>query len=113
MNGLVKVTPESLISLTDDCCTYMRKFKLEDCEQQIYKTWSWIAFGWIEGFSYKSPFWYGYKNRLNKHMHELHDVADQALNTGDEIWLSELSYKNMVLLKNGNEDANPIYIMNY
>lgn len=113
MNGLIKVTPESLIQLTDDCCIYMREFKLQDCEKQIYKTWSWVCFGWIENISYKAPFWYGYKKSLHQHMHHLHDMADNAKKTGDEIWLSELSYKNMVLLKNGNEDANPIYIMNY
>ena len=113
MNGLVKVTPNSLINLTDECCVYMRNFKLEDCEKRTYKTWSWICFGWVDDFIYKTPFWYDYKDSLIKHMHHLHDIADNSNKFSDEIWLSEISYKNMVLLKNGNKDANPIYIINY
>lgn len=113
MNGLIKVTPESLISLIKYCMDYMGDFKLEDCEKRNYKTWSWSKFKWIEDSSYKSHFWYGYKKPLTRHFHELHDMALNARKNGDEIWLSELSYKNMVLLKNGNEYANPIYIMNY
>lgn len=113
MNGLVNVTPESLINLIECCMDYMRNFNVENCEKYTYKTWSWIGFKWTEHAIYDAPFWYGYKESLVRHFHELHDMALNARKFGDEIWLSELSYKNMVLLKNGNDDANPIYITNY
>lgn len=113
MNGLVKVTPESLISLIEYCMDYMGDFDIANQPKIKREFWSWSKFRFIEEFGYKAPSWYGYKKSLTNHFHELHDMALNARKFNDEIWLSELSYKNMVLLKNGNEDANPIYIMNY
>jgi hypothetical protein len=113
MNGLIKVTPESLISLIEYCMDYMSDFNIANQPKIKRECWSWSKFRFIEEFGYKAPCWYGYKKSLTRHFHELHDMALNTIKYGDEIWLSELSYKNMVLLKNGNEDANPIYIMNY
>lgn len=109
MKGLVKVTPESLINLTNKCCIYMNDFSIERYKT-IEKRWSWREFKKVDVVAYSGlPFWYGYKKPLINHMHQLHDMADQ----GDEIWLSELSYCHLLMLSNGNKNANPIYIMDY
>lgn len=113
MKGLVKVTPDSLINLIEYCMDYMGDFDPTIYPRTEYKKWSWSKLKWIDSSCLILPSWHGYKSSLTRHFHELHDMALNAGKNGDEIWLSELSYKNMVLLKNGNEDANPIFIMNY
>lgn len=109
MKGLVKVTPESLISITDNCCIYMNNFKLEDQSFLFHKRFSLFKLKTVSTKVYDAPFWYQYKKSLIQHMHKLQDMADQ----GDEIWLSELSYCHLLMLSKGDVNANPIYIMNY
>lgn len=112
MKGLVKVTPQSLIELTDKCCQYMNGFNKESCKTLEIK-FSWLKMKNITNVVYYPPFWYSYRNSLYRHMHHLHDIADNAIKTGDEIWISQLSYTNMVLLSNGDKNANPIFITDY
>lgn len=112
MKGMIKMTPESLIELTDKCCQYMNGFNKESCKQ-VESKFSWWKLRNITKVIYYPPFWYGYRHSLHRHMHHLHDIADNAAKTGDEIWLSQLSYTNMVLLSKGDENANPIFIMDY
>lgn len=40
-------------------------------------------------------------------------MAKRSQETGDEIWLSELSYCHLVKLSNGDKHANAVFIMNY
>lgn len=113
MKGLIKVTPESLIKITDECCIYMRNFNIEPYKTIEYR-FVWrklkkVPFNVYSGL----PFWYQHKHALFVHMHKLHDVADNSIKTGDEIYLSQMSYTHLVMLANGDKHANPIYIMNY
>ena len=113
MKGLVKVTPESMAQILSDIQKVVGSFNKEDyAEKQMI--WSWSKFKKVEWTYYKGmPFWYQYKDSLLEHLKNLEYMAIQSLKTGDEIWLSELSYCHMIMLSNGNKHANPIYIMNY
>lgn len=113
MKGLVKVTPESLISMVQASSEHMQSFNKEQyAEKQM--CWSWRKFRKVEWTYYKGmPFWYQYRESLLSHMKKLSDIAKHAVNTGDEIWLSELSYCHLLMLSKGDKDANPIYIMRY
>lgn len=113
MKGLIKLTPKSLIALTTECMDYINDFSIEPYKK-VEERWSWRKFKKIEWTCYSGvPFWYQYKESLQRHFYELYKVYENAENNKDEIWLSELSYKNMCLLKSGDRHANPIYIMNY
>lgn len=113
MKGLVKVTPESLNKLASRCYVFIVDFSTESYGKKELK-WSWSKFKKVEWTSYRGlPFWYQYKDSLIRHIEKLHDIADQADEDGDEIWLSELSYCHLVMLSKGDKHANPIYIMNY
>lgn len=113
MKGLVKVTPASLLDLVQSCSEYMRSFDKEKYATRELK-WSWLKFKKIERSFYSGlPFWHQYRDGLLPHIKELSDMAKRAERTGDEIWLSELSYCHLVKLANGDKHANPIYIMNY
>lgn len=113
MRGLIKLTPESLISLTTDCMDYTNDFDISP----YLKTeliWSWKHFKKIERKIYGGlPFWYQYKSALQRHFYKLYKLYEQAEKHGDEIWISELSYINMCLLKGGDRGANAIYIIDY
>ena len=113
MKGLVRVTPESLAEILADIQKTMQKFKKEDyAEKQMI--WSWRKFKKVEWIYYKGmPLWYQYKDSLVSHLSKLESMAIQSLKTGDEIWLSELSYCHLLMLSKGDVNANPIYIMNY
>lgn len=113
MKGFIRLTPLSLMDITNDCCVYIRDFDLKSQPEISYKEWSWLKMRNIEKHYFDAPHWYAYKAALIRHMNELHQLAEQANKNSDEIWLSELSYKNMVLLKNGDKYANPVYIMSY
>lgn len=91
----------------------MSAFNKEDyAEKQM--VWSWRKFKKVEWTYYKGmPFWYQYKDPLLTHLRNLENMAIQSLKTGDEIWLSELSYCHLLMLSNGDKHANPIYIMDY
>lgn len=113
MRGLVKVNPDSLVSLVKDCCEYMHNFDKSKYAKKEMQ-WSWRKFKKIEVTVYSGlPFWHQYMYGLFPHFKKLSEMAERAKINNDEIWLSELSYKNMVLLANGNKHANPVYIMNY
>ena len=113
MKGLVKLTPESLISLTTECMDYIDDFDIEPYKKTELR-WSWSEFKKVSVNCYSGlPFWYQYKGALQRHFYELYKVYENAEKHNDEVWLSELSYKNMCLLKSGDKHANPIYIMNY
>ena len=113
MKGLVKLTPESALQLSKECVEYMQDFDIEP-----YKTTEHV-FNLFKMRKSKRviynglPFWHQYKNGLIRHMSELRLMAENAKKHNDEVWLSELSYKNMVLLKDGDEHANAVYILNY
>ena len=113
MKGLIKVTPESLLNMVNSASEYMQSFNKEDyAEKQTI--WSWRKFKKVEWTYYKGmPFFYQYRNSLLPHMKKLSDIAKNAINTGDEIWLSELSYCHLLMLSKGDSNANPIYIMDY
>lgn len=113
MKGLIKLTPESLISLVNDCKKYVDEF-----DPSFYltkeKRWSWRHFKTIEFNVYSGlPFWYQYRDSLKDNFYELYKIYEQASKFGDEIWLSELAYTHMCLLRDGNRHANPIFIMEY
>lgn len=113
MKGLIKLTPESLIDLTNGCRDFISNF-----DKSIYltkkKVWSWKKLRKVEVYVYSGlPFWYQYKDSLKDHFYELYKVYEQASKFGDEIWLSELAYTHMCLLRDGNRHANPIFIMKY
>lgn len=113
MNGLIKLTPESLYKLITECMDYMGDFDIEPYKKTEFR-WSWSKFKKVKIDCYSGlPFWYQYKKSLERHFTELNQVYENAKIYNDEIWLSELSYKNMCLLKSGDRYANPIYIMNY
>lgn len=113
MKGLVKVTPESLMDLARECAEFMQNFDKEKYAKKQMQ-WSWRKFKKIEWTVYGGlPFWHQYRHGLLPHLKDLSNMAKRAKESGDEIWLSELSYKNMVMLANGDKHANPIYIMNY
>ena len=113
MKGLVKVTPESLLNMVNSASEYMQSFNKEDyAEKQMI--WSWRKFKKVEWTYYKGmPFCYQYKDSLFEHLKNLEYMAIQSLKTGDEIWLSELSYRHLLMLSKGDKHANPIYIMDY
>ncbi len=113
MKGLVKVTPVSLHGLVQSCLEYMQNFNEEEFEVTELR-WSWRKLKKVECKVYSGlPFWHQYRHGLFPHLKELSDMAKRAQETGDEIWLSELSYCHLVKLSNGDKHANPIYIMNY
>lgn len=112
MKGLIKLTPESLIALTTECMDYVNDFDIEPCKTVTVK-WSWLKLRNVENTYYDAPFWYQYKSALKAHFYKLYKIYEQANKHGDEIWLSELSYANMCLLKDRHREANPLYIMNY
>lgn len=113
MKGLIKVTPESLRSLAESCAEYMQSFDKEKYAKKEIK-WSWRKFRKVEWTVYSGiPFWFQYKEALLSHLKKLSDMAKHAETHGDEIWLSELSYCHLVKLSNGDNRANPIFIMNY
>lgn len=113
MKGLIKLTPESLISLVNDCKKYVFDF-----DASIYlvkeKRWSWRYFKTVEFTVYSGiPFWYQYRGSLEDHFYKLYKIYEQASEFGDEIWMTELAYTHLCLLKAGSRHANPIYIMDY
>ena len=113
MKGLVKITPKSLNEIIDSIHGVMESF-----DKDKYATkeliWSWRKFKKVEWTCYKGmPFWYQYKDSLMAHLKKLRTNSSHAERTGDEIWISELSYSHLLLLSNGDKHANPIYIMNY
>lgn len=114
MKGLVKLTPESLIDLNNQCIDYVKNFDLYTNERKrTERRFSWLNIKSIEHVYYDAPFWYQYKSGLIDHFYGLYKMYCQAVKNGDEIWLSEISYKHMCLLKDGSDKANPIFIMNY
>lgn len=113
MKGLVKVTPDSLNEIIYKIHNVMESFNKKDYTEKEMR-WSWREFKKIEWTCYSGlPFWYQYKDSLVNHLQKLKSNASHAQRTGDEIWLSELSYTNLVMLANGDKHANPIYIMDY
>lgn len=113
MKGLIKVTPESLFELARKSEQYMQSFDKEKFSTNETR-WSWRKFKKIDVTVYSElPFWYAYKIELIMHMKSLSDMAYRSIKTGDEIWLSELSYCHLVKLSNADETANPIYIIDY
>jgi hypothetical protein len=109
MKGLVKVTPESLSKITDDCARYINSINREDYATKK-RCWSWRKFKMIDVVVYEGlPFWYQYKVELIDFLLMLNDMTYH----GDEIWLSELSYCHLLMLSKGDKNANPIYIMDY
>ena len=114
MKGLVKLTPESLIDLNNKCINYIQDFDLYTEEnKRTMQKFSWSKLRKIDHVYYDAPFWYQYKSGLVDHFYGLYKMYCQAVENNDEIWLSELSYKHMCLLKDGSDKANPIFIMNY
>lgn len=113
MKGLVKVTPDSIDSIIDKIVAVVDSFNKEDYAHKEMR-WSWSKFKKIEWTVYsRMPFWYQYKDGLISHLQKLKSNASHARKTGDEIWLSELSYTHLIKMSDGNRDANPIYIINY
>lgn len=113
MKGLVKVTLESILHLVQRAAEYMQNFDKEQYAQKQL-VWSWRKFKKVEWTCYKGmPFFYQYMGALLEHMKKLSDMAKNANSSGDEIWLSELSYCHLLMLSNGDKHANPIYIMDY
>ena len=113
MKGLIKVTPESLAQILSDIQKLVDSFNKEDYTQK-QMIWSWRKFKKVEWTCYKGmPFWYQYNGSLFEHLKNLEYMAIQSLKTGDEIWLSELSYRHLLMLSKGDKQANPIYIMDY
>lgn len=113
MKGLVKLTPESALQLSKECCEYMQNFDIEPYR----KTENRFVFSKMQKVPITIycglPHWHQYMSNLIRHMSEIRLMAENAKKHNDEIWISELSYKNIVLLKNGDKYANPIYILNY
>lgn len=92
---------------------YVNDFDIEPFKK-IENKWSWAEFKKADYEIYRDlPSWYQYKSALKSHFYKLYKIYEQANKRGDEIWLSELSYSNMCLLKDGHREANPLYIMNY
>lgn len=113
MKGLVKVNPESLDEIVNKICLVMDGFNKE-CYAEKQMIWSWRKFKKIEWTYYKGmPFWYQYRDSLINHLQKLKRNSNHAKRTGDEIWLSELSYTHLLKMANGDRDSNPIYIMSY
>ena len=109
MRGLIKVHHDALIGLCDDAISYINNFDIEPyAEKKIVRHW----FKKKEIKHYSGlPHWYSYKNALINHFEKL--KANSGYSKDIEIWLSELSYTNMVMLVNGNRRANPIFILDY
>ena len=113
MKGLVKVTHESMADLIERVSGVIIEFKKEDYARKEMK-WSWRKFKIIEWTIYsRMPFWYQHKDSLIDHLHKLKTMQYQSQKSGDEIWMSELSYCHLLKMANGDRDANPIFIMNY
>ena len=113
MKGLVKVTPESLLDLCSKCAECMQSFNKEEYAKKGIR-WSWRKFKKVEWTVYSGlPSWHQYRHGLFSHLKELSDIAKRSQETGDEIWLSELSYCHLVKLANGGKHANPVFIINY
>lgn len=113
MKGLIKVTPQSINEIIDSIHIVMESFNKDDYLEKKM-VWSWRKFKKVEFFYYRGmPFWYQYKDSLISHLQKLRQNSSHAERTGDEIWLSELSYTHLIKMANGDKYANPIYIMNY
>ena len=112
MKGLVKLTPESLISLVEDCREYIENYDIDQHRYEV-EVFSWLKLRKVKETHIGGPFWYQYRKSLQSHFYKLYKMHLQASKFDDEIWISELSYAHMVLLKDGNPEANPIYIMDY
>jgi hypothetical protein len=113
MKGLVKVNPKGLIELLINITTMMHDFDIE-LYKTVEKRFSILKMRKVEHIVYSDcPFWYQYRNDLKDHFRNMYAMAERAAINNDELWLSELSYCNMVMLANGDKHANPIYIMNY
>lgn len=113
MKGLVKVTPESMSQILSDIRAVIENFNKDAYAKKIM-IWSWRKFKKVECTHYSGmPFWYQYKDSLFYHLKDLENMAIHSLKTGDEIWISELSYCHLLRLASGDKYANPIYIMDY
>lgn len=113
MKGLVKVTPESMAQMLEDIKEIMSYLDIS-AYSETEMVWSWLKFKKIKKTYYNgAPFWYQYRESLIKHLFDLEKMCIQSLKTGDEIWISELSYCHLLKLSRGDKDANPIYIMDY
>lgn len=113
MKGLVKLTPESALQLSKECIEYMQCFDIEPHKNTESK-FSFSKMRKVPISVYSDlPFWYQYKLGLIQHMFELKLLAENAKKNNDEIWISELSYRHMVMLKSGEKQANAVYILNY
>lgn len=113
MKGLVKVTPASLNEIIDSIHLVMSSFNKDEYATKEMR-WSWCNFKKVEWTCYSGlPFWYQYRNNLVLHLQKLKSNSSHAERTGDEIWISELSYSHLLMLSNGDKGANPIYIMDY
>ncbi|MBO5631467.1 MAG: hypothetical protein J5965_20560 [Aeriscardovia sp.] len=112
MKGLVKVSPQGLIDTTKKVCAYMDNFDIEP-HKYTEKKFSIFKMKYVERTYYDCPFWHQYRNSLKEHLFKLKNMAENAIVNDDELWLSELSYCNLVMLSKGDKNANPIFIMNY
>lgn len=113
MKGLIKLNPDSLINLVNECNQVVCNFDKSMYAKKELR-WSWREFKKVEFVVYTGmPFWSQYIGNLKDYFYKLYKIYEQASEFGDEIWLSELSYTHMCLLKDGSRDANPIYIIDY
>lgn len=113
MKGLVKVNPQGLIDITKKICIFMDNFDIEPYKT-IERRFSLLKMRKVDHIVYSGcPFWYQYRNALKEHLFKLKNMAENSIINNDEIWLSELSYCNLVMLSRGDKDANPIFIINY
>jgi len=112
MKGLFELSPSSAIGLAIDAIEYMNNFDIEPYKQ-TEERFSFLKLRKVKTTYYNCPFWYQEKEALILHFEKIKASAERAAKNGDKIFLSELSYTNSVMLINGNDRANPIYIRNY
>lgn len=112
MKGLFELTPDSLNDLADEAISYIENFDIEPYRKEEY-FFSILRLRKIKKTYYSCPFWHQEEEALINHFNKLKINADRARKSGDKIFMSELSYTNIVMLINGNDRANPVFIRNY
>ncbi len=113
MKGLIEIKSEALIKLAGECAKHIANFDMSpylvvERRLKLFK----MRYEEVRVYS-GLPSWHQYQDSLCDHLNTLIDNAVRANEDNTKLWLSELSYTHLVKLANGDNQANPIYIMNY
>lgn len=111
MQGFLEVDPKSLTHLATQCITYIHEF-----DKTPYKakeiTIHPLKMKITERIVYSGlPAWYQEKYALLRHFEKLIEKAELSESTGDKLFISEPFYRNVLMLVNGNINANPYDII--